>query len=282
MKTGITTASYYIGNTEKVDYKLMKSHMFDCGDYGGFVNVENEKYSMSDDELKKTLSDEKKEADEAGIEISQVHAIWPCDNTSPEKIASAMKSMKISVRGTSYLGSKNLVVHPIMPDGWATEIDADANEKINAEYFSELCAYAADFGVNICIENMPMKAHRLSPIPKIVEFVEKLDIPNFFICLDTGHCNVFGHDCGEMVRLCGKKLKVLHVHDNTGRSDEHRLPYCGTIDWESFKAALHDVGFEGSVSIESKIKRTGIPFEIREQLLREANTSARYFADILN
>jgi sugar phosphate isomerase/epimerase len=66
------------------------------------------------------------------------------------------------------------------------------------------------------------------------------------------------------VRLIGKEyLAVLHVHDNNGRSDLHWNPYTGVIDWDDFSAALREIDFAGTVSLETAVPGR-IPQDIRE------------------
>ncbi len=95
--------------------------------------------------------------------------------------------------------------------------------------------------------------------------MERYRIPNLYICMDTGHCNVFGDDCGEMIRLCGDKLKVFHIHDNNGLRDDHNLPYSGTIWWQSFKDAIREIGFNGCLSSEADVSRE-LPEDIQEYM----------------
>jgi sugar phosphate isomerase/epimerase len=48
-------------------------------------------------------------------------------------------------------------------------------------------------------------------------------------------------------------LSTLHVHDNNGRGDNHWLPGRGVIDWSDFSKALGEIGFEGTVSLETAV-----------------------------
>ena len=259
-KTGIINSEYYIRTTHEMaalnitDYKAMKRHGYDCSDFQGLMHTEDRLFNASEEEFVKLLTDERRLANDAGITFSQVHAPWPTDDRTEESRAQRLDHMKKAVRGTVLLGSENLVVHPLMPD-WGHEDEPDWVEQINEEFLRQICPYAADYGVNICLENMPMTALRLSRMNKIVEMVERLkaDLPNLFICMDTGHCNLYGDDCGDMVRLCGERLKVLHIHDNSGCRDDHHFPYCGTINWESFSRALRETGFDGVLSLETAV-----------------------------
>ncbi|MBP5767054.1 MAG: sugar phosphate isomerase/epimerase, partial [Clostridia bacterium] len=89
---------------------------------------------------------------------------------------------------------------------------------------------------------------------------------NFKVCLDTGHCAVCGVKAGDAVRETGKEyLAVLHVHDNNGRGDFHWLPYFGVIDWRDFTAALKEIGYDGSLSLETNVPG-GVPEAAREPM----------------
>ena len=265
MKTGVRNNIYYFPGTKNTDYARMKKHGYDCADFQGLTGGNGSFLNLPEEEMVEALKHELKAARENGIEISQVHGVWPTDDTTAEKRAETMERMKKAVRGAAVLDGKYLVVHPQMPYGWGPEDDADEAERINEEFFRELCEYAKDYNIGICIENMPMKEHRLSRTSNMIEFVRRVDIDNLTMCLDTGHCNVYNDDCGEMVRLIGDKLKTLHVHDNCSRADEHIWPYSGCTDWQSFKQALFDIGFDGCMSIEADVSKN-YPESIREDM----------------
>lgn len=186
--------------------------------------------------------------------------------------------MKKAVIGTKALGSRLFVVHPVMPYGWDPEPDAEFAHRINVEYFSELCDFAAKYDVLVCIENMPTARHRLARVPALCELIDELARPNFFMCIDTGHCSCIGDDCGEMIRVCGKHLAALHVHDNKGRYDDHLMPYFGVLNWKSFKSALADIGFTGVLSIEADVPP--LPEPLREKAFALLAETAKSLADL--
>lgn len=131
-----------------------------------------------------------------------------------------------------------------------------------------------EYGVTVCFENMPMPALSIATPEAVMRFVRTLDHPNFKVCFDTGHCAVFGISAGDAVRMLGKDLmRVLHVHDNDGRRDCHWLPYAGVIDWDDFSDALTEIGFDGSMSLE-----TYVPHSVPNGPEREAEED-RLFRD---
>lgn len=234
-------------------YKKMKEHGFSCVDFN-MSNTTTKIYTSPDaDGL---LLREKALADDAGIEIYQAHGPWrspPRDRTDEDR-AERMDKMRKSIRFASLLGCKNWVIHPLMPLG-ADDI-ITGNEKgtwdINLQFMKELLFTAKEYGITICLENMPMAQFSMAKPTAILDFVEEIGDENFRICLDTGHMSVFGDLslCDEVRRL-GDKIKVLHIHDNKCGKDLHLMPYFGTIDWNAFANSLKDIGYNGVFSLET-------------------------------
>ena len=267
LKIGTVDGIYNVCGNATADYEKMAADGYDCADFGGVANPHESFYTMEKDEFERKLKDIKKRANGAGITFSQVHGTWPAGDEWRDSDRN-LEWMKLCVRATDILGDgRNLVVHPQMPYAWGEELDSDYAYEVNKKFFSALCEYAKDYDVNVCIENMPTKRHKLAGIPNIVNFVKELGYDNFFICLDTGHCLVSGHDSGEMVRLCGDLLKVFHIHDNNGLNDLHLPPYFGKIDWKSFKESLRDIKFNGCLSSEASLSR-GLPADVRSSFIK--------------
>lgn len=236
-------------------YIKLKEHGYSCTDYN-MADTESIIYTLPQNESDAFLQREKELARKAGIEISQVHGPWryPPRDLTVEDRNERMEKMKKSIRATSVLGCKNWVIHPIMPYG---ENDADTQNAqktwdMNIKFMSELLKTAKEYGVTICLENMPMRKFSLATPEKILKFVKTINDENFKICLDTGHVSVFDDlNMGDEVRRLGDEIRVLHVHDNKWGADLHLAPYFGIIDWESFANALADIGFNGCFSLET-------------------------------
>lgn len=60
--------------------------------------------------------------------------------------------------------------------------------------------------------------------------------------------------CGDLPQMAVYELgeRVFHTHfsDNDGQTNAHWRPGKGKIDWSATLAALHDVGYDGVISIE--------------------------------
>jgi len=282
MRTGNTTAAFrrYYGSADAA-YARMKELGYDTADVGIF-NVNDPIYSDVS-VMEKWCRAEREAAVRNGIEIFQVHGPWPTDDTTAESRIRVWDCMHRAVYGCHLLGAKYLVIHPQMPFGWGSESDADFSEKLTMALLSDLIPDCEKYGVVVCLENMPMTAHRISPMVNIAAAAAKADSPYIGICFDTGHSNVYGHNLGEMVRVCSPWLKVLHVHDNNGSSDQHILPWLGTSDWDSFAHALAEAGYNGSISMETNGPISErMPESVRKAAEKLTAEAARCLADAVD
>lgn len=236
-------------------YKKIKEHGFDCS-YFNMSDTNSLIYTTSQTESDSLLLHEKKLAQDAGIEIDQVHGPWrwPIKDDTEEDRAERMEKMKKSIRATSILGCKNWVIHPVMPYG-LTDANTDYAQEtwdINLNFMRELLNTAKKYGVTICYENMPFHDFSIARPSETLKFVKAIDDENFKICFDTGHVSVFDDlSVGDEIRALGNEIRVFHVHDNICNQDLHLVPHFGVIDWDDFTKALNDIGFDGSITLET-------------------------------
>jgi sugar phosphate isomerase/epimerase len=254
-------------------YHKMKEFGFDAVDY----QIDGELNGMTEDAFDSKILFQKALMEDAGVIPHQVHGPWryPPHDETEEARAERMDVMKRSLRGTALLGCRYWVIHPLMPFGSKSDGDFAEFWKINLDFFKALLPTAKQYGITICFENMPMRSLSISPVPKTLEFINEINDENFQFCLDTGHCWIRGMKPGDAVRMAGKHLKVLHVHDNEQLPDPHRVPGEGTIDWDDFMAALHETKFNGVFSLECKLNEylTDLDLDTRFKKLKEvANT----------
>ncbi len=164
-----------------------------------------------------------------------------------------MDAIKRSIRATAIMEAPYLVVHCAMRCGWAPDDDPVVTRALNYKVFEELLPVAEQEGVTLALENMPCRGIPTCTPEELCDYIDMMDSPRLVACLNTGHANITGIDCGDFARALGHRLKVLHIHDNDGKSDQHITPYFGTVNWESFMQGLKDVGFDGRLSLESDV-----------------------------
>jgi len=271
-------AKYWGENT----YKKMKEFGYSCVDNG--LPCRNDILEMDPEERKKLLTRERKLAEEAGLRIHQAHGpVLSMERAlTEEENAGLLEKIKIAIECCTYLGCEYLVVHPFMPNGWSdrgTEIAKDTFEK-NVAYLRELSDYAKPYGVTLCYETMPCIGFCISTPEEVAEVVRAVDRDNVKICLDIGHVTAFSRrlDVGPEMRKCGDLIKVLHVHDNYGSTDQHNLPGMGMIKWWDVMAALREINFDGVFSLELNFPN-GFAEPIMEQYCRLAFNMANEIAN---
>jgi sugar phosphate isomerase/epimerase len=70
-------------------------------------------------------------------------------------------------------------------------------------------------------------------------------------CLDVGHSSIAGREAQDCIRVLGKRLGALHIHDNDYLDDTHTLPGLSEMNWEEITRALADIGYEGDFTLET-------------------------------
>lgn len=245
----------YVKHFGEDTYKKMKEFGFSCVD-NGVLTVDPAFYKADAETQQRLLLREKALADEAGICIHQEHGpILSSAHAVPEEeIAEFLEKMKVAIESCTILGCEYLVLHPLMVNGWSdrgTVIAKDTIEK-NINHLRTLGDYAKQYGITLCLENLPCVGFCISTPEDVLSVVKAVDHDNVKICIDTGHITAFSSQLkvGEEIRKCGDLIKVLHVHDNHGRADQHNFPGMGMIDWTDVMAALREIGFDGVFSLE--------------------------------
>lgn len=277
MKIGMTAGCYKkdLSAFENEILELKKIG-FDCIDYQGFINTSTELFEMNDATFDAYMLACKDRLEKVGMVAHQTHGPWrwPAQDDTQEARNERMEKMVRALRGTALLDCKYMVLHNLMPQ---KRIDTDPAyvRAVNKEFFARLCQKAQEFGVTVCLENMPFPCQSLSRPYQTLDLVKELNVENFRVCLDTGHAQVLECSPAKAVRLIGKDyLRVLHVHDTDGLRDRHWLMGDGVIDWVDFGNALSEIGFDGCFSIESVVKANS-PEDRKAQLTRLYTTAKK-------
>lgn len=66
---------------------------------------------------------------------------------------------------------------------------------------------------------------------------------------DSGHAFCQGN-AESLHRLCFSRLATVHLHDNDGIHDQHKMPFTGSIDWNAEAVKLAEAGWKGGALLE--------------------------------
>lgn len=267
MRIGIGYGAYCRGDDYEEGFKKMKSHGYDCVDYGHINNKNSELYKLSSEAFRAYFEKVRESAEKHGIEVWQMHSIWPTVNSDKTE-TDRQKTTEFFIRqieAAYYLGCKKFVLHPFLPFGNDVEGDYSFTFQVNVDLLKKLIPHAEKWDVTLCVENLPFRNNPISKVSEVKRLVRTINHPRVKVCLDTGHANIFSSDIASDVRLLGDDLAALHVHDNTGWCDAHKLPYCGKLKWCELLTALGEIGFRGCFNLETAISND-MPEPYREEM----------------
>jgi len=140
------------------------------------------------------------------------------------------EAIRKEIELTAYLKARLLIVH-VLNFG---VVEAEEKLAIDKKYLGEVIKLAEKNNVILALEN-----GRFESLKNFLAIGGKS--PNLKIILDIGHINLPGSsmlpaNCPDPVKIFleefGERLVHLHLHDNSGKADDHLVPGAGNIDWK--------------------------------------------------
>jgi sugar phosphate isomerase/epimerase len=179
-----------------------------------------------------------------------VGGIWgrAYSNASPDAAAreEAVRETDAAIVAARALGCETLVLHLGLPRG--QPIPAGDNDVAAARRsLGPIAAACTRAGVQLALEVIPNDL--ATPGALLDLLAGDLELGTAAVCLDVGHAHLVG-GATEAAEALGGYVVTTHVHDNRGTSDDHLVPFSGTIDWPSTLAALVKVGYRGPLMLE--------------------------------
>jgi sugar phosphate isomerase/epimerase len=105
---------------------------------------------------------------------------------------------------------------------------------------------AAERGVTICFEPLPAEdTDFINTAADAVRFTRQLESPNFKVILDVRAMSWEDRPVPDIIRACKGDFAYVHANDKNLKG-----PGFGDVDFRPIAAALKDVGYGGTVSVE--------------------------------
>ena len=132
-------------------------------------------------------------------------------------------------------------------------------------------------GVKVALEVM---GNSLSTASDLVEILERsFEGTDLGICMDVGHAHMLG-DAPEAIETASEYLVTTHIHDNRGQSDDHLVPFQGTINWAATIMAFEKIGYDGVLMYE--VKAAESPRAVLERAVAARQRLEALMADSLS
>ena len=249
---GISTHLYH-------NYRLTREHLLEVAAHG-FDRVELfATRTHFDYHNPAAIADLQQWLAEAGLTLHGVHAPigesfsggrWgpplTMASTDQDVRAKALNEAELALQIARRIPFTVLVAHIGLPRT-QHPTPADNSRDAARRSIGELQRLAQPLGVKLAIEVIP---NELSRAGSLVHFIEEvLDTPEPGICLDFGHAHMDG-DLVDAIETVSEHLVTTHVHDNRGRTDDHLVPFDGSIDWPGALTAIQKVGYDGTLLME--------------------------------
>jgi sugar phosphate isomerase/epimerase len=195
----------------------------------------------------------------AGLDLPSIHAPiaesliggrWGAAlslaSTDADARARAVCEAEVALHVARRIPIRVLVLHLGLPRTQSASPDDNSRDAARRSV-EELARAAAPLGVRVAVEVIP---NELSRVGSLVHFIEQdLEGADVGICLDFGHAHMDG-DLLDTIEIVSGHLTSVHVHDNRGRTDDHLVPFEGTIDWPGAMTAIQKVGFDRTMMLE--------------------------------
>ncbi len=247
MRTSISTFVYYNYSLEETVKRVV-----DCG-YDGIEIWGGRQHAYRNDLSGEEVSELRRLMEQSGIEIS---AFIPAQFRYPTCLCSpnpriredSVVYIKDSISTSLELGCTRVSLcpgHTLHGQGYD-----DGMAQLTAS-IRELHKFAYPMDVELLIE----PAHRFESdliltVEDGIEFISKLDLEDLGIVLDTGHCFVNNESLVDCVSLLDGIPHHIHIDDNNGKSDQHKIPGEGELDFLPFLSELKKSKYDGFLTVE--------------------------------
>lgn len=164
--------------------------------------------------------------------------------------------IKRAIEYSISLGVRAVVIHPV-----------NGSIDDNAAYLGKFLPLFDGSDSKLALENMENR-DGISRSSQLLAVIEAAGTDHLGICLDTGHAHMRGLDVAEEVRAYGSHLIATHIADNHGSSDEHLLPFFGTICWEEVMKTFRSIDYKGWYTYECMFFTQHLPESLREDIVK--------------
>jgi sugar phosphate isomerase/epimerase len=240
------------------NYRLVRDHLVEIGAHG-FERVELfATRTHFDYRNPAAVADLQQWLAEARLELHGVHApvgesftggrwgpMLSLASADADARARAVEEAEAALQIARRIPFGVLIAHLGVPRTQASPTD---NSRDGARRsIDTLRGLAEPLGVRVAVEVIP---NELSRAGSLVHFIEEvLEEAEVGICLDFGHAHMDG-DLVDAIETVSEHLITTHVHDNRGRTDDHLVPFEGSIDWPAALTAVQKVGYDGTLLLE--------------------------------
>jgi len=214
-------------------------------------------------ELEAPQTDDERRAEEIGRAAAdaklRIHSVmngdhwrFPLSSGDPEVVAKSMKAMRTSLRNAKLWGADTVLLVPAVVNPQTSYKQAWDRSRRQIE---ELIPEAEKLKVVIAVEEVWNK-FLLSPL-EFAHYVDEFKTTSVRAYFDVGNVVLFSYP-QDWIRTLGKRIVKLHFKDfkfaQNPQTRKREADFVnlrdGEIDWKEIHAALSEIGYKGSATVE--------------------------------
>lgn len=188
------------------------------------------------------------------------HTAWYLPIGSPVKllreaaISEATRYFKIF----SQLNVEYMTIHANWPPSLFSE---EQGIKFQVDSLKKLVKIAKKYNLKVMFEPIDTGKDTLKNVVKILSRV-----PGLCFHLDIGHANLYKKSIISFIKKFHKKLRHVHLHDNSGEKDEHLPIGKGSINFKKVIKELKKYQYDGTITLEIFSKNKNSVLQSKEKL----------------
>ncbi len=207
---------------------------------------------------------ELRDATRPGVEVVRGHAPTVCPELGgwlgdfdEGRRARAIEDLRRQLDGIAALGGHGVIT----PAAWGMFTrrlppfiepprTPEQDREVLLEGLTVLAEHAEQAGAVLLLEPLNRyEDHMLNTVAQVAELIEATGSPGVRILADTYHMNVEEDDPLAALRAVAAVLGAVHLSD----SNRHQ-PGTGHVDFAAVIATLREVGFDGVLSVECRLR----------------------------
>ncbi|MFW6017801.1 MAG: sugar phosphate isomerase/epimerase family protein [Halapricum sp.] len=158
-----------------------------------------------------------------------VHLPFAFDVGSPYEHVreGAIRELSAALETAAAFDAQKAVVHA-SSDAWSPAWETEPVQDAIVDALAELRVVAGEYGIELCVENVPCEWFGLAEFPRLFE---ETDVSMTF---DTGHAYVEGYDAADQAEFVAEhadRISHVHVNDVRTQTDDHVPIGSGVLDF---------------------------------------------------
>lgn len=244
-------------------------------DFKNSLNI----YSKGEDEILKYYTGIAEYAKNLGIIIHQTHGRIKGFTHDKATNKITLENARLDCMASGILGAEYCVMHTASNIHVGKDAPAELMDSINDDMFISIIPYAIKYGVAVATETLGDApafgtCNYFGNMDKFIAAYDRVaaigeNKKHFKVCMDTGHTNKAARfnknpTPAEAIRMLGERIGCLHLNDNNGLTDQHKIPYSACIDFDAVFDSLSKIGYSGTYNMEISLNHFGDGFELEE------------------